>query len=198
MRDMYRLIITCSESDVSEAILGHDSVAIGRRMDNNVHLEDPTVSSHHAEIVVDSSDTYVHDLNSTNGTYVNGKRVKKQALSHGDVIMVGQHQLLYESEWMDDSPIDQDPSPTSQLNRDDIRHMLAEANLLQEETSYLNTQSIERAINWVAQDQNGEWWGFQCEPQTNETGWSYTEDSLKLKLKREDPNLNWRDTLYKV
>ena len=53
------------------------------------------VSGHHSLIINILNDSFLEDLNSTNGTYVNGKLIKKHALQHGDVITVGHHQLRF-------------------------------------------------------------------------------------------------------
>ncbi|HEY8509973.1 MAG TPA: FHA domain-containing protein, partial [Steroidobacteraceae bacterium] len=55
----------------------------------------PAVSGHHSLIINILNDSFLEDLNSTNGTYVNGKLIKKHALQHGDVITVGHHQLRF-------------------------------------------------------------------------------------------------------
>ena len=55
-----------------------------------------------------------------------------------------------------------------------------------------------KAINWVAQDQNGVWWGFERQPVADTAGWSNFQDTMKLKLKHEPPNPQWRATLHKV
>ena len=55
----------------------------------------PRVSGHHSLIINILNDSFLEDLNSTNGTYVNGKLIKKHALQHGDVITVGHHQLRF-------------------------------------------------------------------------------------------------------
>ncbi len=68
---------------------------IGRLPDNDVRIDNPTVSGHHSLIINILNDSFLEDLNSTNGTYVNGKLIKKHALQHGDVVTVGQHQLRY-------------------------------------------------------------------------------------------------------
>jgi hypothetical protein len=60
-----------------------------------VRIDNPAVSGHHSLIINILNDSFLEDLNSTNGTYVNGKLIKKHALQHGDVVTVGHHQLRY-------------------------------------------------------------------------------------------------------
>jgi pSer/pThr/pTyr-binding forkhead associated (FHA) protein len=68
---------------------------IGRLPDNDVRIDNPAVSGHHSLIINILNDSFLEDLNSTNGTYVNGKLIKKHALQHGDVITIGHHQLRF-------------------------------------------------------------------------------------------------------
>jgi pSer/pThr/pTyr-binding forkhead associated (FHA) protein len=65
------------------------------------------VSGHHSLIINILNDSFLEDLNSTNGTYVNGKLIKKHALQHGDVITVGHHQLRFVDQVEDDSEQDE-------------------------------------------------------------------------------------------
>ncbi|MFI4914151.1 MAG: FHA domain-containing protein, partial [Steroidobacterales bacterium] len=68
---------------------------IGRLPDNDIRIDNPAVSGHHSLIINILNDSFLEDLNSTNGTYVNGKLIKKHALQHGDVITAGHHQLRF-------------------------------------------------------------------------------------------------------
>ncbi|MGI9309521.1 MAG: FHA domain-containing protein, partial [Gammaproteobacteria bacterium] len=68
---------------------------VGRLPDNDVRVDNPAVSGHHSLIINILNDSFLEDLSSTNGTYVNGKLIKKHALQHGDVVTVGHHQLRF-------------------------------------------------------------------------------------------------------
>ena len=76
--------------------LNPGELALGRAPDNDVQIEDTTVSSHHARIFTYFYVSYIEDLNSTNGTFVNGKRITKHLLQPGDVIHLGQYPLRIE------------------------------------------------------------------------------------------------------
>jgi pSer/pThr/pTyr-binding forkhead associated (FHA) protein len=71
-------------------------LTIGRLPDNDVVIDNPAVSSHHACIFRDGADWVIEDLDSKNGTFVNGKRTARQVLQHGDVLLVGKHTLLFD------------------------------------------------------------------------------------------------------
>ncbi len=78
-----------------EVSLDKETITIGRKGDNDIHLDNLSVSGHHARITTIMNDSFIEDLNSTNGTYLNGSLVKKQGLSHNDVIKIGKHELRY-------------------------------------------------------------------------------------------------------
>jgi len=79
----------------SELQLAKDTMTIGRKSDNDIHLDSLAISGHHAQIVTILNDSFIEDLNSTNGTYLNGSLIKKSALTNGDVIKVGKHEIKY-------------------------------------------------------------------------------------------------------
>jgi pSer/pThr/pTyr-binding forkhead associated (FHA) protein len=75
--------------------------------DNDVRIDNPAVSGHHSLIINILNDSFLEDLNSTNGTYVNGKLIKKHALQHGDVITIGHHQLRFADQQTNDAEQDE-------------------------------------------------------------------------------------------
>ena len=92
---MARLILSLDGKVLAEYNMSKERYTIGRLPDNDVRVDNSAVSGHHSLIINILNDSFLEDLNSTNGTYVNGKLVKKHALQHGDVITIGQHQLRY-------------------------------------------------------------------------------------------------------
>ncbi len=99
---MPKLIITLDGAVLREFPIDADSISIGRRAGNDIQLNDLTVSGRHALLTTLGENAYIDDLGSTNGTLVNGKRVNKALLKHGDVVQVGAHQFTYFSE--DEAP----------------------------------------------------------------------------------------------
>ena len=73
------------------------TVTIGRKPENDLRLEDATVSGHHAKVVTYFQSSYIQDLDSTNGTYVNGRRVRMHTLHAGDMISIGKFELEFEA-----------------------------------------------------------------------------------------------------
>jgi len=92
---MARLILSLNGQQMAEYNMSKERYTIGRLPDNDVRIDNPTVSGHHSLIINILNDSFLEDLNSTNGTYVNGKLIKKHALQHGDVVTIGKHQLRY-------------------------------------------------------------------------------------------------------
>jgi FOG: FHA domain len=92
---MARILIKYKGAVVKEVILKKDMTTIGRKPDNDIVIDNQTVSGHHAQIM-QNGDTYtfaIHDLNSLNGTYLNGEKVAKGELYDGDIVSLGVHTL---------------------------------------------------------------------------------------------------------
>jgi len=95
---MGKLIITESSGASRELVLDKERVSIGRHADNDICLNDKAVSGHHAVIITILSDSFLEDLDSTNGTLVNGKQIAKHPLSSGDTVSIGRNSLRYEGD----------------------------------------------------------------------------------------------------
>jgi pSer/pThr/pTyr-binding forkhead associated (FHA) protein len=92
---MARLILSLGGQVLAEFNMTKERYTIGRLPDNDVRIDNPAVSGHHSLIINILNDSFLEDLSSTNGTYVNGKLIKKHALQHSDVVTIGHHQLRY-------------------------------------------------------------------------------------------------------
>jgi pSer/pThr/pTyr-binding forkhead associated (FHA) protein len=92
---MPRLILSLDGQVMAEYNIRKERYTIGRLADNDIRIDNPAVSGHHSLLINILDDSFLEDLNSTNGTYVNGKLIKKHALQAGDVITIGHHQLRY-------------------------------------------------------------------------------------------------------
>lgn len=95
---MPKLIITKSDGSEVTHELGEDQITIGRLPDNMLQIEDGSVSSHHAQLTVTGGDYFLQDLNSTNGTRVNGQNTTEAQLQDGDKVRFGQVEAVYTSE----------------------------------------------------------------------------------------------------
>jgi hypothetical protein len=92
-----RLILTHDGAVIREYKLDKERTTVGRKPHNDIHLEDPTVSGDHA-VFLKLQHIYVEDLGSTNGVILNGKRVTKRQLNHGDVVRIGRHEFKFAEE----------------------------------------------------------------------------------------------------
>jgi len=92
---MARLILSLDGQVMAEYNMNKERYTVGRLADNDIRIDNPAVSGHHSLVINILNDSFLEDLNSTNGTYVNGKLIKKHALQHGDVVTVGHHQLRF-------------------------------------------------------------------------------------------------------
>jgi pSer/pThr/pTyr-binding forkhead associated (FHA) protein len=92
---MARLVLHLDGQVLAEYNMSKERYTVGRLPDNDIRIDNSAVSGHHALVINILNDSFLEDLNSTNGTYVNGKIIKKHALQHGDVITVGHHALRF-------------------------------------------------------------------------------------------------------
>jgi len=104
---MARLVLSLDGQILAEYNMNKERYTIGRLPDNDIRIDNPAVSGHHSLIINILNDSFLEDLNSTNGTYVNGKLIKKHALQHGDVVTVGHHQLRFVDQQEGDSEQDE-------------------------------------------------------------------------------------------
>lgn len=95
---MAKLIITGPDGKTSEVALDKDRITIGRHPDNLIPLADTSVSGKHALVVTLAGSSFLEDLNSTNGTLVNGNRIKKHPLSSGEIITIGHCKIVYQGD----------------------------------------------------------------------------------------------------
>jgi len=89
-------ILTLVSDDQSRQYAAGPTATIGRLPDNTIIIDGPAVSGHHACVFCTDGEYTVEDLQSTNGTFVNGVRVSRHALKHGDVVKVGDHELVFD------------------------------------------------------------------------------------------------------
>lgn len=92
-----KLICTLDGRVLGEHLLDKDKLTIGRRQNNDIVIDNLSVSGLHAVIVMIGKDAFLEDANSTNGTFVNLKPVRKHLLEEGDIIEIGRHQFKFVS-----------------------------------------------------------------------------------------------------
>jgi pSer/pThr/pTyr-binding forkhead associated (FHA) protein len=95
---MPKMIVSIDGVVIKEVQLTKERTTFGRRPYNDVVIDNLAVSGEHAALQMSGNEVTLEDLNSTNGTYVNGKAVKKQALQNGDTIEVGKYKIKFVNE----------------------------------------------------------------------------------------------------
>ena len=90
-----RVVLSVKGVEIDHALLVPGRFIIGRTTDNDMQVDSKFVSRHHMQLVTTIDGCVVEDLNSTNGVYLNGKRVRRHKLQPGDVIKLGTHELTY-------------------------------------------------------------------------------------------------------
>jgi len=75
-----------------------EKTTIGRVEDNAFQIAEPSVSSHHCEVILKGSDVIVRDLNSTNGTFINGEKITESPIKPGQILRLGQVEIRLETD----------------------------------------------------------------------------------------------------
>ena len=104
---MPRLILSMDGLVLKEMALEKERTTIGRKPHNDIQIDNLAISGEHAAIVTILNDAFLEDMNSTNGTYVNGQPVKKHVLQNNDVIKLGKYRLKFIADGVG-SPSEQD------------------------------------------------------------------------------------------
>lgn len=106
---MAKIILSIGGAVLREMELATERITIGRAPDNDIVIDDLAVSARHAVIGASDNDVCVEDLNSTNGTQVNGQPVRKHFLQHNDLIGLASYTIRY----LPDATRDETPTPAT-------------------------------------------------------------------------------------
>ena len=99
---MGKLVVSLDNVVIKEFQITKERTTLGRRPYNDIVIDNLAVSGEHAVLTAAQNDVFIEDLNSTNGTYINGKAVKKQLLSNNDVVEVGKYRIKFLAEDAED------------------------------------------------------------------------------------------------
>ncbi len=103
---MAKLVLSFNGDVVKDYELDKEILTIGRKPENDIHIDNLAVSGHHAKILTILNDSFIEDIGSTNGTFINGNKIVKHALQNGESIVIGQHELKYDNANADDEEND--------------------------------------------------------------------------------------------
>ncbi len=104
---MPKLLLKFNAAVLKEIPLDKDPLSVGRKPDNDIVIDNPAISGHHCKIFRQGEGYYLEDLDSTNGTFLNEKRVMKSGLHDTDVIGLAKHALIF----VEDKPAEPPPPP---------------------------------------------------------------------------------------
>ena len=92
---MGKLVVSLDAVVIKDVQITKDKTTLGRRPYNDIVIDNLAVSGEHAVLQMVGNDVFIEDLNSTNGTYINGKAIKKQLLAHNDTVEIGKYKIKY-------------------------------------------------------------------------------------------------------
>src|SRR4051812_18855013 len=98
---MPKIILKFEAAVIKEVPIITSTLTVGRGADNDIVIDHPAISRHHCRVILYGDSYFVEDLNSTNGTVVNGKKIIKAGLHHQDMIVVANHSLTF----IDERPV---------------------------------------------------------------------------------------------
>lgn len=123
---MAKLVLSMDGLVLKEIPLTKERTTIGRKPHNDIQIDNLAISGEHAVIVTVLNDSFLEDLNSTNGTYVNGQPIKKHFLQTNDVVELGKYRIKYLTEPLAQSPATE-YEKTVILTPEDLRRPSGEA-----------------------------------------------------------------------
>jgi pSer/pThr/pTyr-binding forkhead associated (FHA) protein len=92
---MMKVLLKFKDAVIKEIPLEQEVYTIGRKEENDIVIDNLAVSGFHAKLIKEGGTTYIEDMNSTNGTFVNGKKIAKSVIGNGDVVLLGAHTLEF-------------------------------------------------------------------------------------------------------
>lgn len=129
------IVVSRDEHQIGSFPVDKEAILIGRKSDNDICLNSLSISGHHSKIISIIDSFFLEDLNSTNGTFVNSRPIKKHVLQNGDLIQIGNHQLEF---------IAPEEHP------DTVAEKLTEEDIL-EQTIVLSADELEQSIHHTTQ-----------------------------------------------
>lgn len=149
---MAKIFLKFNEQVLKDIPLDNPSLTIGRKPDNDLVIDNPAVSGHHARVVHEGEGFFIEDLGSTNGTFLNDAKVEKQKLKNTDCISIGKHTLIFQGEAAPPPP----PPPPPPKESDSDKTMILDTAKQKELMKMLGTMKTaavvakkEEKIGWL-------------------------------------------------
>src|SRR2546427_11278943 len=112
---MPKIFLKFNEQVLKEIPLDKPRLTIGRKPDNDLVIDNPAVSGHHALIFSEEGVFFIEDLGSINGTFVNDAKIHKEKLKNSDRVALGAHVLIYQHEIAPASPPPTETEPDNAM-----------------------------------------------------------------------------------
>lgn len=144
---MAKIFLKFNEQVLKEIPLENPQLTIGRKPDNDLVIDNPAVSGHHARVVKEAGGFFIEDLGSTNGTFLNDAKVQKQKLKNTDCINVGKHALIFQDEVAPPPP----PPPPPKESDSDKTMILdtAKQKELLKALGTVKTAAVAEKVGWL-------------------------------------------------
>ncbi len=144
---MAKIFLKFNEQVLKEIPLENPQLTIGRKPDNDLVIDNPAVSGHHARVVKEAGGFFIEDLGSTNGTFLNDEKVQKQKLKNTDCINVGKHALIFQDEVAPPPP----PPPPPKESDSDKTMILdtAKQKELLKALGTVKTAAVTEKVGWL-------------------------------------------------
>jgi pSer/pThr/pTyr-binding forkhead associated (FHA) protein len=147
---MAKIFLKFNEQVLKELPLEGEQLTIGRKPDNDLVIDNPAVSGHHARVVKEAGGFFIEDLGSTNGTFLNDAKVQKQKLKNTDRVNIGKHALIFQ----DEAPPPPPPPPPPKESESDKTMILdtAKQKELMKALGTVKTAAVsakEEKIGWL-------------------------------------------------
>src|SRR5215471_1817630 len=118
---MPKFLLQYEGAVIKEIPITKGEITVGRKPDNDIVIDNPTVSGHHCKITLVGDTFFVEDLNSSNGVFLNAKKIMKSGLKHNDVIGIAKHALKF----VDERAPDLTPPPVTHTAAPDATMMIS-------------------------------------------------------------------------
>jgi pSer/pThr/pTyr-binding forkhead associated (FHA) protein len=144
---MPKLLLKFNAAVIKEIPFDKPVLTVGRKADNDIVIDNPAISGHHCKISLQGGTYMVEDLDSTNGTFVNEKRIKQSGLHDNDVVGLAKHALVFVED--KPAPAAPPPAPTVEPPKGDATMMISPAKQAEMLAASSANAATKQAAGWL-------------------------------------------------
>jgi pSer/pThr/pTyr-binding forkhead associated (FHA) protein len=141
---MPKLLLKFNAAVIKEVAMEKESISIGRKPENDIVIDNPAISGFHCKLTLEGGNYFVEDLESTNGTFVNEKRIKKSGLHHNDVVGLAKHAVVF----LNEAELSADSAPQPSSDATMVLTPQKQAELLSASSAAAKPASTEK-VGWI-------------------------------------------------